>query len=317
MNSSAVNLSELLTARLEQQFRAPPIESLSLDWCDEYGIEFKVLRLDLIHPLLGGNKWFKLKHNILAARELGKHTILSFGGAYSNHLRALAAAGNLFGIRTIGLVRGELVQPLNPVLEFAQNQGMDLVSIDRQTYNLKHTEQFASSLHKRFGDFHIVPEGGSNDLGIQGCSEILDLIPLQSARKNTVIAMACGTGTTLSGLILAAMKRRKNSLNFLGISVLKAKDYLQEEVAAKLIDSVLENKLRPISWQVIDRFHGGGYGKVSKDLKHFVEEWNRQTRFSIEPVYTGKLFWGLKELIKAGEIPRGAEIIAIHTGGVH
>jgi len=317
MNSSAPNLSELLTTRLEHPFRAPPIESLNMDWCDDYGIDFKVLRLDLIHPLLGGNKWFKLKHNILTARELGKHTILSFGGAYSNHLRALAAAGNLFGIQTIGLVRGELVQPLNPVLEFAQNQGMNLVPIDRKTYSLKHTEQFVSSLHKKFGDFHIVPEGGSNDLGVKGCSEILDLIPLQSSRKNTVIALACGTGTTLSGLILAATECRKNGINFLGISVLKAKGYLQEEVAAKLINSFSEEKLRPISWQVIDRFHGGGYGKASKDLRHFVEEWNRQPRFSIEPVYTGKLFWALKELIKAGEIPRGAEIIAIHTGGVH
>jgi len=313
----AANLNELFAARLQPPFRAPPLESLNLDWCEKYGIDFKVLRLDLIHPLLGGNKWFKLKHNILAARELEKHTILSFGGAYSNHLRALAAAGNLFGIKTIGLVRGELIQPLNPVLEFAQNQGMELVSIDRKSYGLKHTEHFISNLHKKFGDCYIVPEGGSNDLGVKGCAEILDLMPMQSAQKNRMIALACGTGTTLSGLLLGAMERSVRNIKILGISVLKAEGYLQKEVAAKLLAPSLEQKLRDIPWQVIDRFHGGGYGKTGKDLKRFLEEWSRQPRFPIEPVYTGKLFWGLKELIKAGEISWGTEVIAIHTGGVH
>ena len=317
MDLSASKSLRLSPATVEHLLEMPPIESVKLDWCEKHDIDLRVLRLDLLHPLLGGNKWFKLKHNLQAALESGKRSVLSFGGAYSNHLRALAAAGNLFGVETVGIVRGELVKPLNPVLRFAKDQGMRLIPMDREFYKLKHTEQFSQYLREHFASCYVVPEGGSNALGVKGCGDILNLIPVQDSRKNRIVALPCGTGATFSGLVLKAMEDRIKNTNFFGVSVLKAEGYLQKEVENKLLEMAAQGQLFPIDWRMIDRFHGGGYAKSNNELNHFVIEWNKRTGIPIEPVYTGKLFWGLKEMIEAGEIAAGSEVIAIHTGGVH
>ena len=163
----------------------------------------------------------------------------------------------------------------------------------------------------------MIPEGGSNALGVKGCGEILDLIPTQESGKNRFVALACGTGATLSGLILKAIETRVGNLELLGISVLKEDGYLQKEVEKNLRASALEEQLSTIPWQMIDRFHGGGYARSTNKLNHFLEEWRELSEIPIEPVYSGKLFWGLREMIEAGEIPKGSELIAIHTGGVY
>ena len=168
--------------------RKPPIEPLHCDLLRQAGVSVNVLRLDKCHPQLAGNKWYKLKYNLLEFQQQPDLPILSFGGAYSNHLYALAAAGKLFGMRTIGVVRGEMPEPLNPVLAFAREQGMTLLPVSRGDYRRKQEPGFLEGLRVRFGDFHLLPEGGSNSLAIKGCEEIASLLKWHKAGSKQVVA---------------------------------------------------------------------------------------------------------------------------------
>lgn len=273
-----------------------------------------MLRLDLLHPQISGNKWFKLRLNLQAARERGYDTVLSFGGAYSNHLHALAAAGKMQGFKTIGVVRGEPVVPINATLAFAREHGMELYHVTRADYRNKSDPAFLASLQKRFGEFFLIPEGGANIAGVQGCADIAGLLhwsapaAATSSRSERVVALACGTGTTLAGLLLG----RKEDYRILGVSALKG-DFLENDVRKALQNCGVAD---PGNWRITEEWHGGGFARFSPELLDFIQDFRRRTGIPLEPVYTGKLLLGLYRMMERGEFPRGTEIIAIHTGGL-
>ena len=297
---------------LPLSFPPPRLDSVDSQFLRDNDVILHVLRLDLIHPFVCGNKWFKLKYNLLHAQARNIRTVLSFGGAYSNHLYALAAAGNHLGLQTIGVVRGELVEPLNPILEFARCQGMQLVPVSRAAYRHKTEDQFIEGLHQQFGDFHLIPEGGSNALAIAGCAEIAELLDWQTARAQRYVALACGTGATLAGLVggLHSGGYRPQPV-VLGIGVINAPSLLQQEVRRWLPEAC------ELSWSIVETYHGGGYAKVPPVLSDFLKEFAGFSAIPLEPVYTGKLMLGLFDLIKQRKIAPGSEVIAVHTGGVH
>ena len=296
----------------------PIIEQINDPQLTARNVSLDMLRLDNIHPLVNGNKWFKLKLNLQAAMSENHGAILSFGGAYSNHIHALAAASSLLNISSIGVIRGELPSPLNPILQFAQDQGMHLHAVSRSDYRLKQTPGFIAQLTDQFGEFYLVPEGGSNELGVTGCEEIVKyLIPPFQADEDDMpcyVAVACGTGATLAGLIRGAGQERL-AVNLLGISVLKGAGFLQQEV-----ESWLENSqtINPIpNWQLELDYHCGGYARKNAELTNFIKRFKQVNQISIEPVYTGKLLYGIYDLIANGKIPQGSRVIAVHSGGVH
>lgn len=258
-----------------------------------------MLRLDLLHPEVSGNKWFKLKYNLIAAAAQGKSHILTFGGAYSNHIAATAAACQLAGLTCTGIIRGEKPPVLSHTLQEAMAKGMQLQFISREAYRHKNTTAWASL----FPDAFIVPEGGNNAAGAKGCEEILTLADTSSF---THIACACGTGTTLAGLINSALPAQE----LRGYPVLKGAEYLEQEV------STLITVPRPPLWQLVHEHHGGGYAKVPAGLKEFMEDFFIQTGIPLDIVYTGKLVRGVCEDIKAGKYPSGSRILLIHTGGL-
>ncbi|MED5528862.1 MAG: pyridoxal-phosphate dependent enzyme [Pseudomonadota bacterium] len=292
------------------EIKSPRIDEVRSSILDEQAITLKVLRLDEIHPLVTGSKWFKLKLNISYVQEKGITSILSFGGAYSNHILALAVIGKMLGIETIGIIRGELVEPLNPVLKFAREQGMILRGMDRSNYRQKHKAWLIKKLRLRFGDFYLLPEGGSNELAVKGCETLAQFIPKVITQRGLCVALPCGTGATMAGLIrgLACCQR----VTVLGFSVLKAEGYLATEVA-KWTRATACTELP--AWQVIDDYHCGGYAKSNAELSAFMECWKTDSNIPLEPVYTGKMFYGLFKLIEAGYYREGTEILAIHTGG--
>ena len=281
------------------------IETVHSPIIDKAGVNLRVLRLDQCCPDLSGNKWFKLKYNLLAAREQGYSRILSFGGCYSNHLHALALAGRQQGFQTIAIVRGERPEPLNPTLSDAVNAGMQLHFVSRSDYRRRYDNDFLASLEQQFGPAYIVPEGGNNLLGAKGCREILK--PYLDEPFD-IVALPCGTGNTLAGVV-ASLPEKTCAL---GVAVLKGESFLNDDVhhlLAAMNTPLCQN------WRIDFRFHGGGYAKCSKGLVKFVKVFSRD-HFAIEPVYSGKLFWGLFEMIQAGEFVRGTELLAIHTGGM-
>lgn len=281
----------------------------------ERGLQLQVLRADLVHPLLSGNKAFKLHYPLQVARDKGKRQLLSFGGAWSNHLFSLAAAGMLFGFETIGLLRGEEPLQLNPVLLAMREMGMQTQWLDRQTYRLRHDPAFWADLQMSYPDALLIPEGGAGLDGARGAAEMLRGLP----PSIDLLACAVGTGTTLAGLISAAPAH----CQVLGLSVLKGGDYLRPEIQCLLqaLASAQEQELAPTpamaNWQLETRFHGGGYAKVPSELAAFVQDFSCPT-LPLEPVYTGKAFWGLWQMIKRGELPPGTrEICFVHTGGIY
>lgn len=320
----------------------PPLQKLSHPLLMARGVELCVLRLDLIHPSVSGNKWYKLKHNIAALREAGIGRVLSFGGAYSNHLYALAAAGEALGFETVGCVRGEIIEPLNPVLRFAKQRGMSLTSLSRAQYRLfrdlpeelvfsgalesltvpREAREILEGFRRRFGEFALVPEGGGNRLAALGCEEIaahcdwtlFDSTVSPMACGQRIVAISCATATTMAGLVngLALNTPASESVPFAqGFSVLRADGYLRGELQRKLNPTT-----DPCNWDIDERFDFGGYGKRPRRLRSFVRRFNLEVGFPIEPVYTGKMFYGLWKRVASGEYPRGTQIIAVHTGGV-
>lgn len=293
----------------------PPIEPLRCEFLTRAGVSVNVLRLDKCHPLLSGNKWYKLKYNLLEFQKQPELPILSFGGAYSNHLYALAAAGKLLGMGTIGIVRGEMPEPLNPVLAFARAQGMTLLPISRSDYRRKQDADFLHELQAKFGDFHLLQEGGSNPLAIKGCAEIAQLLKWQHADSRQLVALCCGTGTTMAGLISGLSKIEGNSApKVLGVSVLKGDGYLKSEILGQLQAYGCDS---PIDWQVDDTHHCGGYARSNPALRSFLRKFAGFSGLPLEPVYTGKLFYALFDLIEKGVISAETEIVAIHSGGIH
>ena len=297
-----------------------PIQSVHHQILTEADVSLDVLRLDLIHPLIHGSKWFKLKHNLLQVQKSGATRVLSFGGAWSNHILALAAAGKYYGLETIAVIRGELVEPLNSVLSFAKEQGMQLYPVSREDYRRKSEAEFIDELHDELGEFYLIPEGGSNALALKGCEEICDLIfksewlKESSSLTPNFVALACGPGATMAGLISGFSKSRNSILpEVLGFSVLKGEGYLSSEVTRHLDGVSLEGS---VPWRMIEDYHCGGYAKSNEKLRSFLQAFSSISDIPIEPVYTGKVFFGLLEMVKSGEFKSGSRILALHTGGI-
>lgn len=281
-----------------------PIQAVETAWLSQHNVQLSVLRADLADPLLSGNKFFKLKYNLLEAARLGHTRLLSFGGVWSNHLHALAAAGQRFGFSTIGIVRGEPEAATNACLEDVSAMGMQLHFVARTEYQSRNTSEFIARLKQQVGDFYLIPEGGANLAGIRGCQELL---PQGVDANFTHLALACGTGTTMAGLITST------TLPVIGIQVLKGTGYLNVEIANML----QQHALRPTApWAVLDEFHDGGYAKVNNDLLGFVKDFTEATSIPLEPVYSGKLFRALTRLVSMNYFPENSRILAIHGGGL-
>jgi len=285
-----------------------PTQEVSDEITRQHGVSLFIKREDLNHPEIMGNKLRKLKYNIIEATQQNVSTLLSFGGAYSNHILALSAAGRIFGLNTIGIIRGEELanKPLNPVLAMACKNGMKLNFISRSAYQKKTTIEFIDLLNKTHGEFYLIPEGGSNDLAIKGATEILDDIN----GDYDVITCPCGTGGTVAGIIKGVHLQRA-STNILGFQVLNADHYIEDAIHSFLPAKTLSQT----SWTINSDFHFGGYAKTNNKLLTFIK-WFKQTHnIELDFIYTGKMMFGLYNLIQTGYFRKGSRLLAIHTGG--
>ncbi|AEB51706.1 ACC deaminase/D-cysteine desulfhydrase family protein [Aeromonas veronii B565] len=266
-----------------------------------YGVELWCKRDDLIHPAISGNKWRKLKYHLLHAKEHGKRHLLSFGGAYSNHIHALAAAGSQSALRTTGIIRGEYDAVSNSTLRDARRWGMDLVFVDRQSYRRRQDPDWLAQFDAP--DTLIVPEGGSSPLAIPGVAELVGEVPFSP----DLWVLPCASGGTLAGLI--AGKRDREQI--LAIAVLKGGGFIADEVC----------RLHPAAanipgWRIALDHHDGGYAKFSPALWQWVQDFSATTDLPLEPIYSGKAMWGLFRELAAGRIATGSKIVFIHTGGM-
>ncbi len=264
-------------------------------------VELYIRREDLIHPFVSGNKFRKLKYNLLEAKKQKYTTLLTFGGAFSNHIAALAFAGKEAGLKTIGIIRGEELADqvaTNPTLLFAQQCGMKFEFVSREAYRTKSDPAFIAMLQDKFQEFYLVPEGGTNELAVQGCQEILTA---EDAQYNFVCT-AVGTGGTISGLINSAVDDQK----ILGFPALKG-DFLQKDIC-----KFVQNK----NWELITDYHFGGYGKVTEELIQFLNQFYKENVIPLDPVYTGKMVFGVMDMIANNYFPDNSKILLIHTGGL-
>ncbi|PSL47654.1 1-aminocyclopropane-1-carboxylate deaminase [Chitinophaga niastensis] len=276
------------------------LASFKTSWLPDT-IQAAMLRLDKLHPEISGNKWFKLKYNIAAAKANNDNGIITYGGAYSNHIAATALACKEAGINCMGIIRGEEHhQHMNHTLKMADANGMDLVFVTREEYRNRNSHETREGLYP---DYHIIPEGGHNALGAKGCEEILSIFPTS---EYTHILCAVGTGTTLAGLINSAAPHQQ----VVGISVLKGAHYLEKEVADLLKSG------QHADWKILHEFHGGGYAKKSPQLIDFINTFYRETGIPTDIIYTGKLILAFSELVQHGYFPNGSKILLIHTGGL-
>ena len=260
-----------------------------------------IKREDAIHPNISGNKYRKLKYNLIAARNQNHKTLLTFGGAYSNHVLATACAGNENGFHTIGVIRGNELKHSwqdNPTLHKAHSFGMRFHFVDRETYRNKEDSAFIAMLNTKFGKFYLLPEGGTNILAIKGCEEILTAKDVDF----DFICCSVGTGATVSGVINASKANQK----VIGFSALKG-DFIEKEVS---------NFTNKTNWQLEATFHFGGYAKVNGQLVNFINDFKKNTGVALDPIYTGKMMYGIIDYIKNDRFAPKSNILVIHTGGL-
>lgn len=279
------------------------IKNQPLNYIPQLSISIK--RDDLIHPYISGNKYRKLKYNLIEAKAQNQKTLLTFGGAFSNHILAVACAGKEHHLKTIGVIRGEelgenLERTLkeNDTLKLARQFGMQFYFISREAYKNKESNEILNSLKRKFGDFYLLPEGGTNHLAIKGCEEILT----EADQEFDLICCSVGTGGTISGLINSVKAHQR----VLGFSALKG-DFLQEEVS-----QLVESK----NWQINTDYHFGGYAKINNQLVTFLNQFYEQTKIPLDPIYTGKMMYGLIDLCQKDVINKNTRILAIHSGGL-
>jgi len=276
-----------------------PVHQIESKLFDAQGIKVFVKRDDLIHPIISGNKWRKLKYLLLRARAENKSRLVTFGGAYSNHLLATAAAAAKFGFKSTGIVRGEPVN--NDTLFLCRLHGMDLIFTDRDSYRDK-----PALFNNYFGDndeAFFIDEGGASAEGAKGCSELIN----ELTRPYEHIFCACGTGTTAAGIINGIHDSGLKT-QFHGVAVLKNGEFLREEIDKFLVS--------PADFHLHTNYHFGGYGKTDERLIEFIKQFIASTGILIEPVYTGKMFYALFDLAAKNYFKPGDRILAIHTGGI-
>ena len=280
-------------------------QKINLPILEEKKVELYIKREDLIHPFVSGNKFRKLKYNIQEAKHQNKKVLLTFGGAFSNHIVATAVAGNLSGFKTIGIIRGdELAKDLektlatNSTLREAHKNGMTFEFVSRANYRDKSKEEFINQLKEKLGDFYLIPEGGTNEFAIKGCEEILT----EDDANFNYICCAVGTGGTISGLINASKKHQK----IIGFPALKG-DFLIDEI---------KQFVKKRNWNLQTNYHFGGYAKYNEALIEFINNFKKETDVLLDPIYTGKMLFGILDLVDKHQFVENTKILAIHTGGI-
>jgi len=288
-------------------FNPPPVQIQEIfdDTLNKANVRLFIKRDDLLHPIISGNKFRKLKYNFLKIQELGCRHVVTFGGAFSNHIHATAAAGKHFSIQTIGIIRSDSTHSLNPTLQFADECGMKLRFVSRSDFRNKNL--LIKQLEAEFDNYYFLPEGGTNALAVQGCKEIVTEIHTQMPFPPDYFCTACGTGGTLAGIIAAA----KSTQQIIAFSALKG-DFLKKDVE-KLLE---QEEVSCSNWQINDDYCFGGYAKWQPELIYFINEFKRKYRIALDPIYTGKMFFGIFDLVKKGFFRQNTTIVAVHTGGL-
>ncbi len=278
-----------------------PFQKIENDLTLSHKINLFVLRLDTIDLYAGGNKLFKLKYNLEEAKKQGFEKILTFGGAWSNHLAAAASVNNN-PLPIIAIVRGEEPKVYSNTLNFCKEKGVELHFVSRTEYRNKTDKNFIKTLQEKFGNFYLLPEGGSNALAVRGCKEIVNYIPIDF----DYICTAVGSGGTLAG-IASTLKPNQQAIGF---SALKGADYLNEEVKR------LINNAEKSNFKIIEDYHFGGYAKTNAELISFKNDFEKQFNIPLDYVYTAKMVYGIFDMIKGGNFKENSTIVAIHTGGL-
>lgn len=279
----------------------PYIQPLSPDWYSPHVQNVSMLRLDEVHPVVSGNKWYKLKENIKYAQSNGLDTILTFGGPYSNHLIATAYACKQAGLKSIGIVRGAWVKDnLTPTLQDCTATGMELQFVSKEIYAQKEEDNYLCSLKEDYPNAHIVPEGGANKLGVEGIAALSDYILPEYSH----ICVSVGTGTTMAGL-----------LSVLSSSA-KCYGYAPMKGGAYIADDIIQLSESSIEFNIFDEWHFGGFGKSNDELLQFMNIFYDINDIPLDIVYTSKMMYGIQEQIQQGYFPGSANILCIHTGGL-
>jgi 1-aminocyclopropane-1-carboxylate deaminase len=280
-------------------YQETPIQEIHEPLLEKAGVRLLLKREDLNHPRVSGNKWWKLKYNLAEAAQKNFKTLVTYGGAYSNHIFATAAAAYELGFKSVGIIRGEEVLPLNATLAFARDRGMELHYISREAYRTKATEHVL----ERFDNFYLIPEGGSNLLALKGVIEFAGTLD----EPYDYLCCAVGTGGTLAGIIEGVPGEKK----IIGFPMLKGANFLTDEIKK------LSEKCRHLSnWKLMHDYHFGGYAKSTPQLTQFIERFKTLHNIPLEFVYTGKMMAGIYHMISSGFFLRGSTILAIHTGGL-
>ena len=279
-----------------------PVIQLHDEVLESHEVDLFIKRDDLIHPDVSGNKWRKLKYNLLAAKESGVQKIITMGGAYSNHIYSIAAACQKLGLEVLGLIRGDQNE-LNATLEFAASCGMQIKFILRDQY--RQIREHPESVLKNYPDYSFIPEGGTNQLALKGVHEMVNEV----SGFFDCWVVSCGTGGTMAGMVTAL----RGESHIIGFPALKGAGFLNNDIK-KLIQQSQSDLYD--NWELNLDFHFGGYAKISDQLIGFIRKFEQSQRILLDPVYTGKMIFGLYDCIQKGIFPKGSKIIAIHTGGL-
>lgn len=286
---------------LEKTFKPSILTKIDDVLLEKYQVELWIKRDDLLHPIISGNKWRKLKYSLDHALSMGADTLISMGGAYSNHLHALAYVGKVLGLKTIGLIRGEPAAMLTPSLLDMQQWGMELRFVSRSEYRLLRQYKQWDGLPALTAGQYWLPEGGAQTLALKGVTELVAEIDI----PYDMLCVPCGTGATLAGLVTAVA----DNVSVLGFAALKNAGFLTADVNALLPQPYA-------NWQINLDYHFGGFAKTNAELLAFIADFELKNQIPLEPVYTGKMLYGLYELIKKQAVKPNQRIIAVHTGGL-
>ena len=287
-----------------------PLEPLQHPLFEEFKLDVYIKRDDLLHNIISGNKWRKLKYNLAHLKSSNYQGAITFGGSYSNHIHAFAYACKLQNIPCIGVIRGEPQYANNFTLTWARHWGMKCHFVDRKTYRRRFEQTFIDELHELYPNYFVIPEGGSNALAIPGVSEVIT--ELKHQIDFDTLLTPVGSGGTLAGLISGDSVAHDKQHKLLGIAVLKQAEYLTNDIKALLTESAHKHK----NWQLLTQFHRGGYGKFSQQDIQRILDFNRQTGIIFEPVYSGKMLLALLDLIQQNYFKIGERIVLLHTGGL-
>ena len=280
------------------------IQAISCKVSNQAGVKLYMARVDKIHPLASGNKYYKLKPNIEYAKQQGHKQILSFGGAYSNHIHALALFAHAQGLETIGIIRGEPEYAKNPTMQDVLSAGMTLEFVDRQEYRLRTDNDYLANLQQRYPDALIIPEGGSSQRAVASCRQLMHEI--NNNISCDIVTAACGTGATFAGLA-SGLSEHQTAIAY---SALRD-DSLQDS-----INSFLENEGKKEVRYSIESAAFGGFAKLNREMLDFILEWLDDTDILLDPIYTGKMAFRLLEQIKEGQFSPDTSICMVHSGGL-